>query len=312
LNDDETTMLLWRALFGGQRGLIGVHSALRPARRPRGRGVGRLVGHRPAYFAYPERAGAAARWCLGRSDEGLEAYFCAHLLTGRRRTKEYAAPVAALWADADGVAVPPDVPEPTAIVETSPGRHHLFWRLLRPLVGTRAELLNRRLAAATAADPSGWDLSQLSRPPGTRNHKYEGAPPVRLVELDEGTSYHPRELELALPRIDATRKMPAVGAFPRRPPCPSDLCRLSARSRDLIRHGNAGAGSPYRSRSEADFAVCLAMFGAGYEEAEIWSVMKDPQNGISERSLEKGCHAESYLALTIGKARTIVLGSRSA
>jgi DNA-binding NarL/FixJ family response regulator len=30
------------------------------------------------------------------------------------------------------------------------------------------------------------------------------------------------------------------------------------------------------------------MFGAGYEEAEVWAVMADPASGISERGLEKG------------------------
>jgi hypothetical protein len=98
--DGATT--LWRAIYGSRRGLIGVHSALRP--NP---GSGRLERQRPSFFAYPERALAAARWCLGRSDQGLEAYFCAHLLTGRRRTKENAAPVVALWTDADGGRIPP-------------------------------------------------------------------------------------------------------------------------------------------------------------------------------------------------------------
>jgi len=90
LRQDGATAL-WRALFGSRRVLIGVHSVLRP--RP---GSGRLERHRPSFFTYPEHAPTAARWCLGRSDEGLEAYFCAHLLTGRRRTKENAAPVVAL------------------------------------------------------------------------------------------------------------------------------------------------------------------------------------------------------------------------
>ena len=58
--------------------------------------------------------------------------------------------------------------------------------------------------------------------------------------------------------------------------------------------------------------MCLAMFGAGYEEAEVWAVMTDPANGISERSLEKGRHAESYLALTIGKAKSIARGTSPA
>ena len=173
----------------------------------------------------------------------------------------------------------------------------------------KAEELNRRLLVAARADRSGWDLTQLLRPPGTRNRKYQAAPRVRLVEMEHGLSYHPCELELALPHVDAAPVMPTVGALPKCPPSPTDLCRLSRRARALIRLGNAGAGSPYPSRSEADFAVCLAMFGAGYEEGDIWAVMTDPANGISERALEKGRHVEGYLegylALTIGKAKSI-------
>ena len=97
---------------------------------------------------------------------------------------------------------------------------------------------------------------------------------------------------------------------PKPPPSPIDLTRLSGRA--LVRLGNAGAGRPYPSRSEADFAVCLAMFGADYEEAEVWAIITNPSNGISERTLEKGPHAESYLALTIGKARRVARSQPSA
>jgi hypothetical protein len=155
------------------------------------------------------------------------------------------------------------------------------------------------------ADRSGWDLSQLLRPPGTRNRKYAEAPEVRLLEPDEEASYHPRELGLALPRVAMAPAAPTVRARPRHPPSPIGLSRLSARARALVRLGNAGAGSPYASRSEADFALCLAMFGAGYGETEVWAVMTDPENGISERSLEKDRHAEGYPVLTIGKARRV-------
>ncbi|HEX5848237.1 MAG TPA: DNA-primase RepB domain-containing protein, partial [Rubrobacter sp.] len=229
----------------------------------------------------------------------------------RRRRKENAAPVVALWADADG-PIPPGAPEPTAIVQTSPGHAHLFWRLRSPVAPREAEELNRRLLAKVGADRSGWDLSQLLRPPGTLNRKYEGTPKVRLLELDQETSYHPRELEMALPRSGVAPVAPTVRTSPKPPPSPTDLSHLSRRARALVRLGNAGAGCPYKSRSEADFAVCLAMFGAGYDEAEIRAVMTDPANGISERTLEKGRHAERYLALTIGKARTIAGVRRSA
>lgn len=49
-------------------------------------------------------------------------------------------------------------------------------------------------------------------------------------------------------------------------------------------------------------AACVAMFGAGYSEAEVWAVMTDQTNGISEKFFEKGRGGERYLALTIGKA----------
>jgi hypothetical protein len=69
---------------------------------------------------------------------------------------------------------------------------------------------------------------------------------------------------------------------------------------------------PLQERSDADFAVCLAMFGADCEEVEVWTIMTDPSNGISERTLEKGPHAQGYLALTIGKARRVARPRRFA
>jgi hypothetical protein len=263
---------------------------------------------------------------------GGEVHFCAHLLTSWRRVKENAAPVLALWAEHDGGSGddPGFAPDrtarvlgdlsPTAVVETSPGRSHLYWRLRTPVEPARAEVLNRRLALALGADPAGWDLSQLLRPPGTRNRKYEQSPAVRLVSVDEGATYHPRELEIALPQDDREPlDGPARGLGVPRPgrvartasgtPATGDLSRLSARARDLIRAGNAGAGSPYPSRSEADFAACLAMFSAGYDEGEVWSVMTDPANGISEKYLEKGRHGDHYLALTIRNARANASGA---
>jgi hypothetical protein len=38
------------------------------------------------------------------------------------------------------------------------------------------------------------------------------------------------------------------------------------------------------------------MFGAGYEEGEVWATMTDPANRISEKFLEKDRDGERYLA----------------
>ena len=105
----------------------------------------------------------------------------------------------------------------------------------------------------------------------------------------------PRWLLLQSPK-SATRvlkpQMEELGLDP-------DLSRLSADVRDLIRHGNR---DEYPSRSEADWAVCLAMLEAGYGLDEIWMVMTNPDNGISAKYFEKGTWGEDYLELTVSNA----------
>jgi hypothetical protein len=288
---------LWEHLYGDLGGVLGLFSGVRAEPESK-----RLEDTRSAYFEYPQRAGDAKRLCSRWSFEGREVYFCAHLLTGRRRIKENAAPLLSLYVDGDGAKPGHDVPAPTAVVESSPGREQFHFRLTEPVCPQIGEHLNRRLALAMGADDSGWDLTQLLRPPATRNYKYPDAPAVRPVEIND-LAHDPHELDRILPpkpddrlRNDDRVNRPAdVGRSP-------DPSRLSPRMQDLIRYGNRG---DYRSRSEADLAVCVAMFGAGYTEAEVWAVMIDPANGISSKYLEKGRHGERYLSLTIGKAKVL-------
>lgn len=312
------TFPVWDTLYGAQSGYLGVFSAFRHPPRGCRRGAaharpsGRLVRVQERFFAYPDEAVPAAEWCRLSSEAGREAFYCVHLLTRRRRLKECAAPVLALWAESDGEENLSGAPEPTAIVESSPGRRHLFWRLTRPLGGSDAERLNRRLAAAIGADPSGWDLSQMSRPPGTRNMKYADAPLVRLLGLDRGALYHPRELDLALPHVpDPTENTLAPTSLPAivvgHSGAPVDLGRLSRRMRDLAALGNRGAGFPYRTRSHADFAVAVAMFGKGYSPEEVAAVLLDPSLGISEKALGEGPNTDNYVGRTVRAASLAAL-----
>jgi hypothetical protein len=59
-----------------------------------------------------------------------------------------------------------------------------------------------------------------------------------------------------------------------------DLSRLPPKVQSLIKNGNRGE---YPSRSEADWAVCVAMFRTGYGIDEVWIVMTSPENDISEK-----------------------------
>ncbi len=87
-----------------------------------------------------------------------------------------------------------------------------------------------------------------------------------------------------------------------------ELSRLPSSVLDLVRNGNRGE---YPHRSEAGAAVCTAMFRAGYGVDEVWMVMADPANGISEKFFEEdGERAEAHLELLISEAHeaTIIGG----
>ena len=107
--------------------------------------------------------------------------------------------------------------------------------------------------------------------------------------------------------LEEPRETPRVVTPPASMGPPPELSRLSRRMQDLIRHGNRGE---YQSRSEGDMAACVAMFGAGYAEAEVWAVLTSPTFGISAKYFEKGSQGERYLALTISKARVRTAVSR--
>jgi hypothetical protein len=286
---------LWAHLFGEQRGFIGGFSGLRPAP-----GEKRLEETRSAYFSYPDEQRRASDWLRKEVTRERETYFCAHLLTARRRVKENAALLSALYVDGDGAKVPSALPAPTVIVQSSPGREQFYWRITEPVPPEFGERLNRRLAIAMEADRSGWDLTLLLRPPDTPNFKYAGAPLVHSLELKD-ERHDPVELDRLLPPLPHEKTERAARAH--RPkylgPAP-DLLRLSQTMQNLIRYGNRGE---YQSRSEADMAACVGMFGAGYSVDEVWAAMTDPANGISEKFWEKGRQGEQYLALTIGKAK---------
>ena len=284
---------LWAHIFGESAGILAIFSGRRS--EP---GSKQLDDPRTLYFGYPQERAEAL--CGRLSDEGREVYQCAHLLTYRRRVKVCAASLTACYVDGDGAKPNANMPLPTAVVVSSPGREQYWWRLSRPVEPEEGEDLNRRLAYAMGADLSGWDLTQLLRVPGTRNRKYPDAPLVELAYLS-GDSHDPADLTSSLPELQNTRRPGAArSSRPRVVAGGLDLSRLSERTRKLVLFGDREGR--YASRSEADYAACLGMFVAGFGEAEVWAAMTDPTHGISEKFLEKGQGGERYLSLTIGKA----------
>jgi AAA domain-containing protein/DNA primase RepB-like protein len=179
---------LWDHVFGDERGLLAICHTEGP-------------NFRTNYFAYPKAADKAAEWTLEKAQDGHEVYFCAHLLAEPRRIKENATEVHTLWGDLDGAKLPEGEITPTAAVQSSPDRFHCYWRLADGIPPQAAELLNKRLALQIGADPSGFDLTQLLRVPGTANYKYEGRSVVGIQYLDASRTYSAGDLDRILPPL---------------------------------------------------------------------------------------------------------------
>lgn len=142
------------------------------------------------------------------SDKDL--YWCPHGFLKPRRLKRYAEIPRLLWADLDE-SDPREFGDlmPSVAWESSPGRYAGLWVLNAYMT----EEVNRGLTYHLKADPSGWDLSQVLRIPGTRNYKYTSAPKGRLLWMD-GPSHDVDALRRKLPRErKATEANVAVGIY---------------------------------------------------------------------------------------------------
>ena len=83
-----------------------------------------------------------------------------------------------------------DLPEPSYVVHSSPGRAQVLWRVCN-FSTTAAEILQKQLARDLGADPAATSCSQLARLPGFLNHKYMPAPLVSVEYRDVASASTP-------------------------------------------------------------------------------------------------------------------------
>ena len=139
------------------------------------------------WLEWPQDHKEIRKW-IKQANKAYDVYWSPLLYaTPSRRT---ARDCASRWAWADLDAIDPRSldPKPTVLWETSPGRYQGLYLLDSCVKGTELERINRRIALATKADPSGWDAGQVLRVPGSRNHKYNGAPKGKVLFV-KGPTY---------------------------------------------------------------------------------------------------------------------------
>lgn len=104
---------------------------------------------------------------------------------GRSRGREAVAAVRHLFLEEDhdgpgllaALSTRPDVPPPSYVLHSSPGRLHVLWRV-RGLTPRQSEDLQRHLSRELATDQAATSSAQTTRLPGFFNHKRR--PPTRV------------------------------------------------------------------------------------------------------------------------------------
>jgi len=127
------------------------------------------------------------RWLRMMNARRFNIYVSVNAITPglRRRTREAVGHIRHVFLDVDKdgptvlnrIRATAAVPEPSYVLESSPGRLHLLWRATGFTTST-VERLQRHLAEQYGGDLAATSCTQMTRLPGFLNHKY--VPPNRV------------------------------------------------------------------------------------------------------------------------------------
>lgn len=115
------------------------------------------------------------------SSSSLDVYIAPALFKEKRSLKSRVKESNVVWVEFDGQEEidfdSSDIPHPDVIVQTSAPSHvHCYWRVENIKSTDIIDDINRRLTYHLDADSSGWDASQILRPPNSKNWKHNGMP----------------------------------------------------------------------------------------------------------------------------------------
>lgn len=193
-----------------------------------------------------------------------DLYFCPHAFKEARRKKDLAVPTPYLWSDLDNANPSVIKPRPQIAWNSSPNRFACLWVLDHTPSLEKTEELNKQLAYAVGADHGGWDITQVLRIPGTRNHKYPEAPYGKLLWYKEDLPYKTIEISQQSD-IDAT-----------------DILRKYSLSPFTIKRTFSEAKEG--SRSEVLWKLENELIERGLTKEEVFIVIKDsPWNKFKRR-----------------------------
>lgn len=154
------------------------------------------------FFSWPSQKDNLVAFCLANHKSDIYTSAALYKTKGSRKASSIAHQWAA-YADADTLDLTKVKAEPTMVVRTSPGRHHLYW-VTEADDPARLTAVSRTIAhthAADGCDKGGWDAGQLLRVPGSANNKYRlfDGSPVEVTLTNQGAPYGIAKLEEIYP-----------------------------------------------------------------------------------------------------------------
>jgi RepB DNA-primase from phage plasmid len=215
-------------------------------------------------------------WLRHLNRHGWNVYVSVNAVRpGRSRTRQAIASVRHVFLeiDADGpgllasLTTRPDLPPPSYVLHSSPGRLHVFWRV-RGFGREEVELLQKRLARELDTDVAATSCAQTTRLPGFLNHKH-GAPWPVFIEYLRPT--------VTLPRTD----FPAVRCPARRVGITDELPRDGRMAPDRLDRARRflHAVNPAVAGQHGDlrtFRVCCRVVrGFALTDGEAMAVLSD-------------------------------------
>ena len=196
----------------------------------------------------------------------------------RSRTKEHIREVHHAYLDLDedagaslqAIRTTGDVPAPNFVLDTSPGKHQVVWRV-EGIENHEAESLLRALASQYGGDPAATDISRLLRLPGFTNRKYN-EPFVVRVRHETNSLYHGQDFHVQEDSPESPRHL------------------------GYSRHGARKIPAGHRSQSEADWAYAKRALARGDNPDQII-------RNIADYRADDKADPTYYARLTVIKAQ---------
>ncbi|MEQ1574281.1 MAG: DNA-primase RepB domain-containing protein [Vicinamibacterales bacterium] len=143
-------------------------------------------------------------WLRHRNAAGWNVYVSVNAVhPGRSRTRRAIAAVRHVFLEEDNnglelvatLAIRPDLPPPSYVLHSSPGRLHVFWRV-RDFSPNDVEVVQKQLAKELRTDRAATSCAQTTRLPGFVNHKRERACAISIEYLRPGSAFTPADFPL--------------------------------------------------------------------------------------------------------------------